>query len=388
MRWLYEWLCDVKAIMLIPIDDGGGERQMSSSESYVRHFGLWLILIVLPALAISGCDKVPTFQELTGNEQPSEPSPAPPVEPALPPQRPEPVAKAPAPKTPEQIYEEFLGIAQGLKKDEHLAQLAQFEPGLREQIVQLDMSGSQMSDRGTTYLKAFPNLEELKIDATGVTAAGLPEIGKLQNLKHLSMAGARVNESGMDGIKELSNLEYLNISHTAASDLSFQYLLDMKKLETLIITDMQHLQGQGLAELGRLGVLSNIRELHASNSPIGNYGLKALQKMPHLEILVLNNAAVNDVHMPIIGSRKELIRLSLERNSIGSDSLKHLSKLKNLEYLSLAGINTVQDEAFNHIKNLKSLKFLNVSGTGVSSKAASILQERFLPDTKISYDNR
>ena len=289
-------------------------------------------------------------------------------------------------RLPEEIYEEFLATATNRRNDKHLAALAEFDPSLRGQISELDMSRSQLTDQGTEYLSAFPNLEELKIDYSGITGGSTPLIGELRNLKHLSMAGTRIGEAGLAGIAGLTDLEYLNFGSTAAHDLSFEHLLGMKNLQVLAISDLRSLNGQGLAELAKRGVLTNLRELHASNTQIGNYGLEGLKHMPHLEVLILNSAGVNDIHTPLIGSRKELVRLSLERNKIGSDGVKPLAKLKNLELLNLAGCKSVKDEAFNYLKNLKNLKVLNVSGTGVTPGAVETLQEKFLPDTDIKYD--
>ncbi|MCA9073641.1 MAG: hypothetical protein KDA93_01310 [Planctomycetaceae bacterium] len=359
---------------------------MTTSKSAFHRFGALAVLMMLPALILSGCDKVPTFQELTGNEAKPEPAPAPVVEPPPPPQAAEPVAKPPAPKTPEEIYEEFLAKEQAQRKDEDIAKLAEFDPSLRSQIQELDMSRSQMSDKGAAMLTAFPKVEDLNIDYTGVTSVGLAEVGKLTGLKHLSLAKTRINETALEGIDGLTDLEYLDISQTSSDDLSFQHLVGMKNLQVLRITDMPHLRGQGLAELANRGVLSNLRELYAPNTKIGNYGLEALEKLPHLQILNLNNAAVNDIHMPLIGSRRELVTLYLERNTISSQGVKSLAKLKNLETLSLANCKSVQDEAFNFIKNLKTLTLLNVSGTGVTPDAVKMLQEKFLPDTEIKYD--
>ncbi len=351
---------------------------------------LLLIMFVLPVIAFSGCDKVPTFNELAGEEKKT--SPAPPVPASVPVDRTPPkierVVKAPPPKTPEMIYEEFLNMDQRLRSDKHIAQLAELEPEFRRQITELDLAGSNITDSGAEHFAEFPNLDTLIIDRTGISNGGMTYVGQLSGLVNLSMVGMRISTDGLKGIAGLTNLEYLDLSSTSINDLSFEHLLGMKNLQVLRIADIQQLQGQGLAELAKRGVLSNLRELVASNTHIGSDGLVALETMPHLEVLTLNNASISEIQLPHIANCGELVELYLNGSAIGNNSLKQLVKLGKLERLSLQGCSALTDDAFVFIKNMKSLTKLNVNNTRVTEAGVQKLKEQFLPDTAIMFKGR
>jgi len=162
----------------------------------------------------------------------------------------------------------------------------------------------------------------------------------------------------------------------------------MKNLQVLRIADIKQLQGQGLAELGKRGVLSNLRELIAHNTRISNKGLVALKNMPNLEYLMLNSAGVSELQLPLIASRSNLVRLSMNGSAVGNNSMKLLVKLKNLEELSLQGCGALTDDAFVFLKKMKSLTRLNVNNTRVTEAGVQKLKEQFLPDTAIMFRGR
>ncbi len=354
----------------------------------IRVRGVSLLMsCVVSILLVSGCDKVPTFGELTGNEKPAAVPAPPPVQ--APPSKIEmPTVKAPPPKTPEMIYEEFLAKESRLRDNKDLKQLSQFEPELRAQIQDLNMADSQLTDEGAEYLTAFPELGQLNIGRTGISNVGLQKVGQVNGLKHLSMVGVRIGSDGLAAIAGLTDLEHLDLSGTSITDKSFEHLLGMTNLQVLAIGSIKQLQGQGIAELAKRGVLKNLRALIAPDTAIANYGVEGIKQMPALETLQLNRTGVTDQQMPLIASRGDLVTLYVESNPISNAGVKHLTKLKNLELLSLQGCKGVDRDAFNFIKNMKNLKTLNVSNTGVTEDAVVALKEKFLPDTVILFNGQ
>ncbi|MEZ6052025.1 MAG: hypothetical protein R3B91_13555 [Planctomycetaceae bacterium] len=361
---------------------------MASSKSSHQYVFILLIVLALPVISLCGCEKVPTFDELAGKEDPPPPA-APPVPEAQPvdrtPPKVEPPVQTPPPKTPEMVYDAFVNMDPRLRSDQHLQEIAGLDAEFRRQITELDLAGSNITDNGAKHLVEFPQLQVLIIDRTGIRGPGMAEIGKLTGLVELSAQDTRIDTAGLQGIAGLTNLEYLDLTGTSINDLSFEHLLGMKNLQVLKIGNNQQLQGQGLAELGKRGVLTNLLELYAPNTYIGNEGLVALKGMPHLEVLYLGNASISEVQLPLISGCNELIVLNLDGAAVGNNSLKQLVKLNKLEELSLKGCSALTDDAFNHIKNLKSLTQLNVNNTQVSEQAVQTLKEKFLPDTTVLF---
>jgi hypothetical protein len=116
----------------------------------------------------------------------------------------------------------------------------------------------------------------------------------------------------------------------------------------------------GDEELNRLlSVAEQITWLDLSGTRVGDDGLAALAKMPHLT------------------------RLSLQKTAIGDDGLRHLSGLTNLEYLNLYGTN-VGDAGLEHLEGLDRLKALYLWQTRVTDERAAQLKEA-RPDIDIIF---
>jgi hypothetical protein len=116
----------------------------------------------------------------------------------------------------------------------------------------------------------------------------------------------------------------------------------------------------GDEELNRLlPVAEQITWLDLSGTRVGDPGLAALAKMPHLT------------------------RLSLQQTAVGDDGLRHLSGLVNLEYLNLYGT-SVGDAGLAYLEGLHRLKALYLWQTRVTDEGAAQLKEA-RPDIDIIF---
>ncbi|CAI0422489.1 unnamed protein product [Linum tenue] len=143
-------------------------------------------------------------------------------------------------------------------------------------LLSLDVSGSNVTDSGFSYLRVCKNLESLGLDyCERLSDLGLKEIGGLSkleslninwcncitddDLKHLSgltslkslqISCSRVTDMGISSLKELASLSYLNLNRCHLSDAGCQKFSKFAKLKILNlgfndITDacLVHLKG-------------------------------------------------------------------------------------------------------------------------------------------------
>ncbi len=73
---------------------------------------------------------------------------------------------------------------------------------VEEQIVELDLNTSNITDEMTTVLKDFKNLKSLRLDNTNITDAAIENIKKLENLDILNIYNTAITN---DGLTELVN---------------------------------------------------------------------------------------------------------------------------------------------------------------------------------------
>lgn len=75
---------------------------------------------------------------------------------------------------------------------------------VKEQVVKLNLNRMPLDAVDLSFLRDFPNLEELQLNFSGVTSAQLSNLEKLENLRNLALSG---NQFNGEGVKELSNLQ-------------------------------------------------------------------------------------------------------------------------------------------------------------------------------------
>ncbi len=77
-------------------------------------------------------------------------------------------------------------------------------------IVELDLSETNISDRGIRVLTTLPNLEFLKINDTLISDSGLLELSECPKLKRLDVRRTKVTLDETDILKRFPKLEVIN----------------------------------------------------------------------------------------------------------------------------------------------------------------------------------
>lgn len=113
----------------------------------------------------------------------------------------------------------FLGVA-AATEDKHVALL---KP-LAQQVMELDLAGTKVTDAGLAPLADLKNLEVLHLERTGVGDGALAHLKGLIELRYLNLYGTQVGDAGLKSLTGLKNLKNLylwlaKVTDAGAADL-------------------------------------------------------------------------------------------------------------------------------------------------------------------------
>jgi serine/threonine protein kinase len=256
-------------------------------------------------------------------------------------------------------------------------------PGLayliRYPVTNLSLDHSSVTDRAFLEIVHMPVLEELQIDGTDITNAGLKLLTKAK-LHRLSVRSDHIDNLGMKNLSEiktvthlqcgrndeitgagyaylqrlpkltrldvqrnpmdlnsiraiarLTNLNYLNLSETNIDDEELKIICSMQNLTHLDLWNCKKITAAGLANIGRL---QNLRQLEISDSPWKDRDLNFLVSLTNLNELNLNSTDVTDKIIDTIAKTK-ITKLHLHNTKLSERGLIMLTKNKTLNALQI-----------------------------------------------------
>lgn len=188
------------------------------------------------------------------------------------------------------------------------------------------------------------------------------------NMKSIDLSSISLNAGNIANLVRSSpRLQALDASRAMIERRAYSYLGNLKRLRRLDLS-YTTLTGEDMAFLERLGELE---ELNLSHTQIDNDGLAYLRGMHRLEELYLNGTAIGDSGMAHIAGLRGLrvLHLSgailtsehLSGPTLTSEGMAQLAKLRNLQNLSLAGVE-ISGGDMRYLRNMLDLRVLNVSG--------------------------
>jgi hypothetical protein len=146
------------------------------------------------------------------------------------------------------------------------------------------------TDDDLSYLRAFPNLNSVNLQQSGITDAGLRHLSGLDKVTRLCLTSTNITGAGL------------------------KHLIGMKSLDSLSL----------------------------DNTDITDAGLEQIVRFENLQFLDLGNTAISDRSLSSIGQLKGLVNLFLEHTKVTDAGLRHLEKLPVLGQLELAGTKVTQ----------------------------------------------
>ena len=105
---------------------------------------------------------------------------------------------------------------------------------LKEQLIELKLSNTSVSDSALLVISQLKNLMRLQLDHTRITDKGLADLKSLSDLRYINLVGTKVTAKGVMQLKDLKNLQsiYLYQSSVKKSDWN-----DLRKIFPKTVID-------------------------------------------------------------------------------------------------------------------------------------------------------
>jgi Leucine-rich repeat (LRR) protein len=195
---------------------------------------------------------------------------------------------------------------------------------------------------------------------------------------------ARLAESYGDRINQL------DLENTAVTDAGLRHLNKMTMLRHLQLRHNVRLGLRGVpgtpaaitdAGLVHLQGLTQLQTLNLSDLPITDAGVAALQNLPALSGLDLSRTKVQGTSLGRLRVLPQLSLLYLDRTALTEDRLRALAGATNLQFLSLRGI-PLTAQALPLLRSIPRLKELEITGCGfLDGEVDALIKSR--PELKV-----
>lgn len=259
-----------------------------------------------------------------------------------------------------------------------VSRVPQTNRGLDE-IEELDLSGTGVTDAGLKTLAAFPRLRRLVLDNTSITNAGLKHLLRHSHLNHLSLSGTQVTDEGLATVGEMAHpLHVLYVKGANITDHGIELLAKSKNRfpDQLDLSDTR-ITDAALKTMGPAG--PNV--LMLNHTKITDQGLRELTKRNSLRFLYANGTRVTDAGLETLASWPLLRELKLGDTRITDKGMAHIASMKNLWTLDINNT-PVTAAGLKLLEGKHRLRHLDVSLTRASDDAVAALRKN-LPHCKI-----
>ncbi len=394
----------------------------------------FLLLASLFGFLLIGCEKVPTFQEITrqdaGKNSPSVSSSTPATV------VPETSAEEVKPIDPQPDAAAIIALLtqkSGGGLGDRDIELATKVSSVLAELKSLDAAGSAVTDQGIRLIGQFPELSKvdlsfLQINGAGIeglqslsnlreltlisvtmgNSAGWRHLGKLSQIETLNLTSTNITDADVPNLVSMTGLKDLNISNTALTDAALVHLAKLANLEILRMESNRQIHGVGLKAFVQKKQKPGLRCLHATSTPLNRDGLINVKKMGSLEVFENHSAQLTDQLLFELKGATNLKTLTIGNNQLTDASgltirtmrncehgNQHISTdasgltirtMRNLENLDLSHIPTVTEKLLMSLGPLSELSTLNVTKTSCSVNSVQEFR-RLRKNCKVIFDD-
>lgn len=269
--------------------------------------------------------------------------------------------------------------------DEELVCFQNF--GHKDESLPVSLNHCPINGTGLKYLRT-PKITILDLSATNLTDRGFAELIKLDNIEKLSLQDTNLSVDRISKLKKMRGLQALyldhckNVSGEVVAELSrFPHL----KYLSLGVTDISK------GSIKKLAASRSLEALVLNGTVVDDKCVEELLSMPKLNDLQLTECpAITDKTVEMVSSVKgpQMKALGLTGTKTTRAAVPLLARCSNLDQLSLGGV-PLEDEDLEIIRKLKNLESLHLSHIKASEGAIyrTLLSLRNLTQTGILYSN-
>lgn len=364
-----------------------------------------LLLACLLGLLPVGCEKVPTFQEITGQEaNKNSPAVVNSAAPTVTPQKAAldvpPIQQPSVIDDPSEVLAALTRKTGGQLADREIVRATKV-PSIVAELKSLDVSQSTVTDEGVRLLGHFTALTRVDLTALNINGAGIEGLVPLGNLRELTMASVQMGSStGWEHLGRLSQVETLNlsltnitdadvsslvmmtglkelnISNTALTDAALNHLAKLENLEILRIQGNRMMNGTGLKAFVQSKQKPGLRGLYASSTPLSREGMSNVKKIGSLEVFENASTQLNDQLLFELKGATNLKTLGVGNNNLTVASGLTIKTMRNLENLDLRNNSMVTAQILTQLSSLTELTNLNLTKTSCTISSVQEFRRR------------
>ena len=243
----------------------------------------------------------------------------------------------------------------------------------------------KLDDEWMSVLQHWPELTEIRIDATPVTGVGFSYFQHTPKLKIVEGWNTfQISDTAIEHLARVKTLRHLNLWECRdTTSAGLQKLKSCTELEELILVEVS---GVDDAFAGSLTSLKSLRLLQLSFSDnLTDKGVASLAKLPSLKQLDLDDCKqLTDTAAEHITGISTLCILSLaDCDDLTNEAVKHISKLTSLTKLNLSNCPGITSECLDDILKLKNLEVLIPPSSFIESDLEAI--RKAFPNIKIEW---
>ena len=161
-------------------------------------------------------------------------------------------------------------------------------PESAQDITELDLAGTNVTDKGLKQLAGLKNLMTLKLQDTKVTAAGLKELAGHKRLASILLSEGQLSDAHLRVLCEIGLMHTLTGQVAGSSKQPFP-----QSVEEIITLELirSPITDAGLRELARF---SNLARLYLRETQVTDAGLKELAGLKTLTLVELQGTRVTE----------------------------------------------------------------------------------------------
>ena len=225
---------------------------------------------------------------------------------------------------------------------------------------------------------------DLDLHQQTIAADTLKKIGELTSLRVLNLADSSFSDASLTALAnvstQLANLDLRGCEISNNATASIAHFTGLRALRFSGKNGKTSIDDDGLKNLAGCKLL---KLLALDDLWVGTEGLKSLAELKDLEELYLAGTLVDDDSAKVISGFPKLKKLRLARTQIGDAGLETLSSCSTLQEIDLSENSLITNSGVAHLAKLTNLRKLNLWRVQVSDEGALLLA----PLTKLEWLN-
>ena len=214
----------------------------------------------------------------------------------------------------------------------------------------LSVRADRITDEGMINIAEIRTLENVQCGRNPlITDLGYAQLKKLPMLRSLDVQSNTITAKSASVIAQLKGLEDLNLEKTTITDAGLKEVSALSNLISIGLPKCENITSAGWKYLYKLSKLQRV-ELD-NESSFQDKDLDFVHHCPALTTLTLDGTAVTDVGMEVIG-KTGITNLHIEETKVTDHGLMTLAKDKNLKTLKVTE-DLITEAGINEFRKLR-----------------------------------